>query len=93
MTKTTTTDRQKTARVSARMDHDLKNKAEIVLHKLGISSSEAINMFFAKILTEGGIPFELKLPKETMDAIQDVKEGKNVKEFNSSKELFKDLGI
>jgi hypothetical protein len=37
--------------------------------------------------------FELKLPKETMEAIQDVKEGKNVKEFNSTKELFKDLGI
>ena len=93
MTKITTKDRQKTARVSARMDYDLKNKAEIVLHKLGISSSEAINMFFAKILTEGGIPFELKLPKETMEAIQEAKEGKNVKGFNSSTELFKDLGI
>ena len=95
MTKKNTTNiyDKKSSRVSARMSSELKQDAEAILNKIGLSPSEAINIFFAKILSEGGIPFDLKLPKQTLKAIKDAKSSKNLITSKSSKVLFEDLGI
>lgn len=39
-----------------------KDQAESILEALGIPVSNAINMFYRKIILQRGIPFELKLP-------------------------------
>jgi addiction module RelB/DinJ family antitoxin len=44
------------------MDPEIKGKAENVLNKLGISPSQAIQMFYYQIYIQNGIPFNLLLP-------------------------------
>lgn len=52
---------QKTAMIRARTTRDLKEAVERVLRLLGISPSEAINMFYAQIALKKRIPFEVSL--------------------------------
>ncbi len=54
----------KSASVYARIDPDLKEKAETILSALGIPVSNAIDMFFKQIVLRKGLPFEVKLPYE-----------------------------
>jgi addiction module RelB/DinJ family antitoxin len=58
-----------TSAVYVRIDNDLKENAENILNKLGISPSSAIQMFYSKIVMSNGIPFELKLPDSKPTAI------------------------
>ncbi len=52
----------KTANLYARIEPDVKEKAELILDSLGIPASSAINMFYKQIILHRGIPFEVKLP-------------------------------
>ncbi len=50
--------------VRARITPELKNEAETILKKLGISSAQAITMLFTKIVEEQGWPYELRISKK-----------------------------
>lgn len=70
----------KTAFVRARMEPSVKKKAETVLSKIGISPSEAINVFYRRIASDKGIPFSLDIPNaETRAAIRALESGKGVR--------------
>ena len=47
----------KTANLYARIEPEIKNKAESILEELGIPVSNAINMFYKQIILQRGIPF------------------------------------
>ncbi len=67
------------ATIRARCDADLKNAAEAIFKELGISTSQAINMFLAKVKREKGIPFELKIPNElTANTMEEARRGINM---------------
>ncbi len=51
-----------TSAVYARIDTGLKDNAENILAKLGISPSSAIQMLYSQIVLRGGMPFDLRLP-------------------------------
>jgi DNA-damage-inducible protein J len=55
----------KTAMIVARIEPDLKADAEKILKKLGLSTTEAINLFLSQIRLYRGLPFEVKIPKKT----------------------------
>lgn len=52
----------KTANLYARIEPELKEKAESILAELGIPASNAITMFYRQIILQQGLPFEVKLP-------------------------------
>lgn len=52
----------KSANLYARIEPDVKEKAESILSALGIPVSSAINMFYKQIILQRGLPFEVKLP-------------------------------
>ena len=56
----------KTANLYVRIEPDLKEQAEKILSALGIPASNAINMFYKQIILQRGMPFDLKLPSETV---------------------------
>ncbi len=58
-----------TTAVYARIDTGLKNSAEEILAKLGITPSSAIQMLYSQIVLRGGMPFELRLPVKMPTAI------------------------
>jgi DNA-damage-inducible protein J len=85
---------KKSATVRARMEPGLKKEAERILDQLGLNTTEAIRIFFKQVQLQRGLPFEMKLPNETThQAITDAKEGQELKEFDSTEELFEDLDI
>ena len=70
------------ATVRARIDADLKEDVEKILSEIGISTSQAINMFMKGIKRERGIPFELKIPNElTRQVIEEARQGINMEEI------------
>jgi len=75
----------KDAMIRARITQDLKKSAENVLRELGITPSEAINIFYAQIVLQQGIPFEVNL--ETGDTEE------NYTKIKSSKHLKNLLGL
>lgn len=52
----------KTSNLYARIEPEVKEEAESILATLGISASNAINMFYKQIILNRGIPFEVKIP-------------------------------
>ncbi len=52
----------KTANLYARIEPEVKEKAESILSDLGIPASNAINMFYKQIILHRGIPFAVKIP-------------------------------
>jgi DNA-damage-inducible protein J len=74
----------KTATIRARVEPELKRGAEAVLKRLGLTSSEAINLFLAQVRLTKGLPFPVRIPnRETMRAIRDAQTGKNFEEPQS----------
>ena len=81
-----------------RMNKQKKNSLEDLYGSLGMTLAEAVNIFFEKSLMEGGIPFDVRMPrynKETEEAIseaRDIMSGKvKAKTYSSVEELFADL--
>lgn len=85
----------KTDTLHIRIEPTVKQKAEETLNDLGLSIADAINVFLNQVILNDGIPFEIKKPKwnqETMQVLDDVKQGKNVsKTFDSVDEMFEEL--
>ena len=59
----------KTANLYVRIEPNVKEKAEEILATLGIPASNAINMFYKQIILQRGLPFEVKIPS---DSVQDA---------------------
>jgi DNA-damage-inducible protein J len=83
----------KTATARALLDPKVKEEAEEILKKLGLSVSKSFELFYRQVIVQRGLPFELHIPNEkTMKAIEDSREGKGQR-FSSAQELFDDLGM
>ena len=79
----------KTAVVHARIEPKTKRKAERVLHKLGLTPTEAIRIFYRQISLRGGLPFNVSIPNElTTKTLAKSREGKEVHEFDSLDDMF-----
>ena len=90
-------------------DKELKENAEGILSKLGISPSSAIQMLYSQIVLRNGMPFDLRLPtgkpvaaggmnREQLDAelmkgMESLKSGKTYTVDEIDAELKKEFGI
>ncbi len=84
----------KTAVISARIDPNLKHRAEQVFKELGLTTTQAITLFFKQVELQHGLPFNLKTPNEvTWQALEEARSQQNLESFNSIDDLFEDLGI
>lgn len=81
----------KVAMVNARIEPKLKLQAEIILHKVGLTSAEAVRLFYMQVCLHNGLPFEVKIPnKETLKAMHDADKRKTQK-AKSVEDLFKKM--
>lgn len=85
----------KTDTLHIRVEPNVKQRAEKTLSDLGLSITEAINVFLNQVILNDGIPFEIRKPrfnKETIEAMENVKSRKNLsKTFDSVDEMFEEL--
>jgi len=64
---------------SLRLEADKFTEAKEVLSRLGLSFSEAVNIFTSQIVLKQGLPFMVTLPNhETRKAMHEVRQGKNL---------------
>jgi DNA-damage-inducible protein J len=78
--------------ITTRVDPDLKADAEKVLNTLGISTTEAINLFLSQVRLRKGLPFDVKIPnKTTRKTMKDAEEDRNLSSYDSIDAFFKKM--
>ncbi len=83
---------------TVRVNDNIKKEVTPILNSLGLSLSEAINMYLHQIKLNAGIPFEIKMPafdKDLTEALEEAKEmmkhPENYKGYTSVDDLMEDL--
>ncbi len=83
----------KTDIVRARIEPALKQDAEAVFQKLGLSHSQAIAMFYRQVTMQHGLPFDVRVPNETtLAALREAENPAALGHYASVDELFDELG-
>lgn len=73
--------------LQVRIDDELKNQATAVYNELGMDLSTAIRMFLKKSVIVGGIPFETKIDKDTLNAIIAIDNMRSISEQNGNSNM------
>ena len=86
--------RMKTSVIHTRIDSNLKADAESILEKIGLTSSEAVRLFYRQIELNQGIPFDVKIPnKLTVETLAKSDRGEDIHSAKDADDLFDQLGI
>lgn len=64
----------KSSNVTARVEPEVKEKAEAILSDLGISASNGINMFYRQIILWNGLPFRPAIPSSAPKSLYEMTE-------------------
>ncbi len=81
----------KAATINMRIESSLKYHAEDIFHKIGLSTAEAIRIFYTQVCLKNGLPFEVKLPnQDTLEAIQELESGKGSR-YNSMNDVWREI--
>jgi DNA-damage-inducible protein J len=84
----------KSSSISARIDPEIKKSAERIFRQLGLTASQAITLFYKQVELRKGIPFPVELPNEaTQAALEEAKEREKLPKFDTTKELYEELGL
>jgi len=84
----------KTSTIRARIEPGLKAKAEQIFHQLGLTTTQAITLFYKQVELKKGLPFDIAIPNEvTRQAFDDTDAGRNLIICDSADDMFKKLGI
>ena len=62
----------KSSNVAARVEPEIKEKAEAILSSLGISASNGINMFYRQIILWNGLPFRPSIPPTALKSLDEM---------------------
>lgn len=85
---------QKNATARTRIEPHLKREVEAIFHVLGLTTSQAITLFFKQVKLNKGLPFAIKIPnKTTQKVFQATDAGKNLIRCRDSEDFFKRLEI
>lgn len=99
----------KSATVFARVEPNIKEQAEAILNNLGVSMSNAVDIYLRQIVMRKGIPFDVSmtvnvpvaigaLSKEKIDAeiakgMDDIKQGKTYSAASVREEMKRKYGL
>lgn len=82
----------KAATVRARVEPDVKQRAERILNSMGISATQAVNMLYKKVIKDRGWPCELReFNDETRADLEASARGEGLVHFNNAEEMINDL--
>ena len=85
----------KTDFIHVRIEPNFKNSVENTLNQLGLTTTEAINVFLKQVVLTGGIPFNVKLPTPNAETVAAINEARKLsssdKKFKNTNDLFKEL--
>jgi DNA-damage-inducible protein J len=79
--------------VRSRIDAEVKDKAAVVLGKMGLTVSDAIRIVLTRVANENALPFDLKPNKLTRATMRKTARGKEVHRAKNAADLYRKLGI
>lgn len=68
----------KTATINMRVSPEIKADAESIFSSLGMTLTEAINVFLHKSIMEGGLPFDVRQPRYNAETEAAMREARNI---------------
>lgn len=75
--------------INARIEPKLKKSAEAVLDKIGLSTTDALTIFFKQVVAQKGMPFPVNIPnRETIKALRDAEAGRTESFSGTPEQLF-----
>ena len=84
----------KTATITAEIDPILKTEVEDIFRELGLTPSEALDLFFQQVKRYHRLPFDTEIPnEETEQAIYEAERGIDLVVCENADDMFKKLGI
>ena len=84
----------KTSSVRARIEPELKGKAEHIFQQLGLTTTQAITLFYKQVELKKGLPFDVAIPNEiTRKTFSDTDAGRELIICNDTDDMFEKLGI
>ena len=85
-------DMARTAMIRARTEPALKSEVERILEELGMTSTEAVNLFYRQVKLQRGLPFDVKIPnKTTLETFRKTDEGRELNEYKNMKAFLKKM--
>lgn len=79
----------KTATIHTRIEPEIKNQAEQILSRLGLTHTEAIGIFYRQICLGNGLPFPVEIPNKcTAETLAKSRRGEELETFASLEEMF-----
>lgn len=84
----------KSAMIRARVDPVLKDEVEDLFEKLGLSTTQAITLFYQQVRLNQGLPFEVRIPNAvTRRTFAETDAGENFVRAENAEDMFARLGI
>ncbi|MEA1966930.1 MAG: type II toxin-antitoxin system RelB/DinJ family antitoxin [Thermodesulfobacteriota bacterium] len=84
----------KTATIRARIEPELKKDVEDLFKKLGLSTTEAISIFYKQVKLRNGLPFNIVIPNKTTEKVfKDTDANKNLIRCETIDDMFEKLEI
>ena len=84
----------KTATITVRLDPKIKSSAEAVLSELGLTTTQAVTLFFNQVSLNKGLPFAVEIPSdELLEALDDTASRRNIKTFDDANAALKYLEL
>lgn len=68
----------KTATINMRVNPQVKSDAEAIFASLGMTLTEAINVFLHKSVMEGGLPFDVRQPRYNAQTEAAMREARDI---------------
>jgi DNA-damage-inducible protein J len=80
--------------IRARIDPNLKNEVEDVFEQLGLSTTQAITLFYQQVKLNHGLPFDVRIPNAvTLRTFAETDAGENIVPSENAQDMFVRLGI
>lgn len=73
------------AMIHARMEPELKQDVESIFRALGMTTTEAVTLFYKQVKMRRGLPFALEVPDEELDSWQREEINKGLEEMRAGK--------
>lgn len=75
---------KKTAKISLRIEPEIKQVAELILKEMGITPTEAIRMFYKQVSIYKTLPFKVKISKKDKKIYDDFISEKENNNFSKT---------
>jgi DNA-damage-inducible protein J len=84
----------KSTSVTARIEPELKQSVETIFTRLGLTTTQAITLFFRQVEMHQGLPFAVRVYNaDTVAALEESEAYQDLPGFTNVDDLFADLGI